>query len=80
MKKNFSNALLYTVQACIWISVVILRLNTIEFFPVPGVVDSTVKQIDLWAFYLQLAAAIFSTVSAVISWVHYRKERTHGDD
>ena len=80
MKKNFSNALFYTVQACIWISLVILRLTTLGYFPTASAADTTVTHIDLLVFYLQLAAAIFSAVSAVICWVRYRKERTHGDD
>lgn len=80
MKKNFSNALLYTVQACVWTSLVILRLTTLGYFPTASAADTTAAHIDLLVFYLQLAAAIFSVVSAVISWVHYRKERTHSDD
>ena len=79
MKKFFREALLYTVQACIWISVVILRLTTLGYFPTLSAADTTATQIDLLVFYLQLAAAIFSAVSAIISWVRYRKERTHGE-
>ena len=80
MKKFFREALFYTVQACIWISLVIFRLTTLGYFPTESAADTTVARIDLLVFYLQLALAIFSVVSAVSSWVRYRKERTHGDD